>query len=158
MIYKPSVAWLALVPVSLASCGGGDTTSETTGHYDLDVQHFANHMADKLIEIGRAPAGFRNQLVNQMQSSKFSLDLHEDGTFEAEQKMGNQSHAYSGSWTLIGSQIRLDQTHEDGSEVVDTMSGTLEHGQLTLIEQDEGTELTIILRRANPAAAASPGR
>ena len=159
MIHKLSLTCLALAVFSLTSCGGdAGTSSAVTGHYDLDAGHFADHMADKLIETGRAPAALRYELVNQLKSARFSLDLDEDGTFQAEQSIADESHSYSGSWSLIGSEFKLDQTHEDGEEVFDTMTGTFDQGQLSLVDEDEGVEVTIILRHARLASAASPGR
>lgn len=150
MMHKLTSGCLAVL---LFSCGDGGGAGKTTERYYLDADLFANEMADKLIAMGRVTRRTRTLLVSKLKASKFEIDLAEDGSFEARQHIGGAHHVFTGTWELSGSSIRLDQTHEDGEAKKDSMRGTLSQGTMTLVDEEQGVEFTIVLKHASLAAA-----
>jgi hypothetical protein len=108
-------------------------------------------MADALIEMGNAEAAARPMLVGKLESSRFVLDIHDDGTFDATQTILGQRRAYKGTWDLTGGTLTLDQTHEDGKEVKDRLAGPFSSGELTLIEEEQGVQVELKMLRGGAA-------
>jgi hypothetical protein len=144
---------LTLVLFSFCFLGGCSAeTIEETGHYKLDVDAFAPMLAEQLIESGRAPESARLVITSQLRSTKFDLELREDGRFTAGRHVLTNKRQYSGTWKLSGTTFRLDQTHENGLPAADFMTGTLVDGTLQLEhKRDDGT-LHMVLRHESLAA------
>ena len=94
-------------------------------------------------------------LVEKLKSSDFDLSLATDGTFTALQTILAERRTYKGTWTKTGTSFVLHQTHDNGKELEDEMTGTLVDGKLDLThESDDGTMKFVLYHEASPAAPA----
>jgi hypothetical protein len=147
--HQQLAATLALLLAT--GCNSGKVTD--AGRYLADRQHFGTMIADKMIEMGKAPAEARPMLVEKLKECDFDLQLAADGTFTAVQTVLTERRTYKGTWTKTGSSFVLAQTHDNDRELEDRMTGTLINGKLDLNhESDDGT-MNFLLYHQNAAAA-----
>lgn len=144
-----------LVLATLLGCSGNAATG-ASGSYQLETDGFAESMADIFIEQGKVPADARPQAIAALEGATMDVDLATDGTFTFSQKIAGDKHVYTGTWTETGSAVTLNQTHDNGEEIEDEMSGTLDGDALRMTYTSEGHTLKFLLRRKG--AAAAPGR
>ncbi len=143
---------LILIGLSLVSCGKS-SQSGPAGSYRVDAVPFAETMADALIETGKVPAELRATAVSQLRKAKFDLDLNDDGSFSFAQAVNGEKKVYTGTWEVVGTAINLHQTHEDGNEVADAMTGTVGDDRLEMAYEEAGVEMNFtMLRKGQPAA------
>ena len=141
---------LAALLFLLLGCGG--TKSGPAGSYTMDAKGFANTLADQMIKSGQVLPATRALMVAKLQTAVFTVDLAEDGKFKADQRMMGEHHAYIGTWRQEGSSIRLDQTHDNGVEVEDELTGTFAGDTMSLVHKEDGLEVEMVLRRGSAAA------
>lgn len=134
-------------------CGCSSKPLDGAGNYTLDATHFAGNVADEMIAEGKAPAEARAIIVEQLKNSKFDLTLNNDGSFDCEQMIANDHHEYTGTWTLDGTKIRLHQTHDNGREIEDVMSGQLVDGKMQVSLSEKSDWIKLVLYHQSAAAA-----
>ncbi len=145
-------AALLVVAATHVACGGGATAPE--GRYQLDKDAFIEMAVKTMREHERIPEGAEDIARGMLRQIEMEFDLRDGGEFHCTQKAPGENHVYTGRWYLNGRQIRIVQTHEDGKEVPDSMSGTYENGVLNLQHEEEGMQMTYVLHKAEATPAA----
>ena len=142
------------LPLALLLQGCGGKPSAAEGTYELDKAAFVEQGLKSLIDSGRIPAAAREIGRRQLERVSSILELKGDGTFVNFMEMSGRKHKFTGEWTQKGNRIELRQTHSDGREKEDAMSGTLDGDNLFLVHEEEGLSFPYPMRRRR--AHASP--
>ena len=126
---------------SVAACGGSEQVP-VAGDYVLDSEQFAKSFQEQF-EIPLDDA-----TMHALRNAAMELTLNEDYTFTCRQRVADESHEFTGTWTLVRGRITLNQTHEDGEEKEDTLAGPWENGQIRAVERTpEGVSALLVLNR-----------
>lgn len=143
-----SAATLAL----LASCGAA-TAPDPQGRYALDGDAFVEAASKAMDEAGLVPEGAIDVVRGQLAQVRMDLRLDATGVFECHMVASGADHVCTGTWKLVGTYFRLEQTHQDGEPQPDLMTGTYHEDVLELVHSARGMEMPYLLRRhARPAA------
>ena len=150
-----SSALILCLAVAISACST-DSATGPTGRYALqaqDKEQFAGNTADALVTAGQIPPAARELAVEQLRTAEINLDLEADKTFSFDQTVQGKRMVFTGTWDLNGSTVRLNQTHENGKEVADTMDGELRDGRLTLTMTDSSASIEFVLSRSGTPAS-----
>ena len=142
-----------LAALVLGACSGEEAASPP-GAYAIDHQRFVPKALAAMQAHGAAPAGAAREVQARLQLLRMDVDLRVDHTFECRMGLMGERRTYTGSWQQSGQSIRLEQTHEDGEDVEDLLTGTLRDGVLDLVHEENGLPMPYVLRRH--AAAPAP--
>ena len=138
-------AFVSLICLISASCGG---KSGPEGSYVLDGEAFAQEMRGQIRDQLAVMTPAQEEATMQtLESTVFNLTLKDDNTFVARQKLGPQQAEFTGTWTLDGQRFHLQQTHENGRPVEDSMSGTLIGTQIRVTDEDQGKRVELVLNK-----------
>ena len=141
-----------LLAIALTSCGS-EPTVQLEGSYSLDHDAFVDEAVQAMSRAGLIPEGVEEMARGRLGQLRMDLQLDPAGTFACQMTAAGQSYLYTGGWVLVGSHVRLEQTHQDGSPVPDVMKGTYRGGVLRLLHEENGMEMPYVLRKAPSPAA-----
>ncbi len=127
---------------------GGEKSSpkpklDVTGKWEFDFEATKKKSLVALAGQGQDVPG----ILALMRDMVLEFDLESDGSFTCEESLSGEDHEYDGNWVLNDNKIRLNQTHMDGEEVRDQLTGTVDRKMMDLVKKDQGVELPIMLRR-----------
>ena len=142
------------LPLALLLHGCGSKPSAAAGTYELDKAAFVEQGLKSLIDSGGIPAAARELGRRQLEKVGSILELKGDGTFVNIMEVSGRKHEFTGEWTQKGSRIELLQTHANGKEKEDSMTGTLDGDSLLLLHEEKGVTFPYPMRRRS--AHASP--
>lgn len=138
-------AFVSLICLISASCGA---ESGPEGSYVLDGEAFAQQMRGQIQgQLAKMTPDQEKATMRTLRSTVFDLTLKEDNTFVAQQKLGPQQSEFTGTLTLEGQRLHLQQTHENGRPVEDSMTGTLIGTQIRVTDEDQGKRIELVLNR-----------
>jgi hypothetical protein len=114
-----------------------------TGKWELDFEATKVECLAKLPGQGVDAA----KTISNLQEMVLEFDLESDGSFTCEESAMGQDNEIEGNWVLNGNKIRLNQTHNNGAEERDQLTGTVEGKTMNLVKKQDKVSLPIMLRR-----------
>ena len=137
---------------ALVGCGE-PPQDEAVGSYTIDHDAFVDEAISAMKDAGLLEAGTEMLARGQLRQVRMDLDIENDRTFECRMEALGQNNTYTGNWTQVGSHFRLEQTHENGNQSLDVMTGTYRNGVLRLLHNEPGIEMPYVLRKRTRAAS-----
>ena len=134
-------------------CTSSCSKPDAVGRYALDTEHFAESMATMLIKEGRVPKRNKEKAKTVLRTAVFDLHMKPDRTFRAEYTVGRTPTVYKGTWSLEGTELKLQQTHENDRKRPQTMTGKLDGDQLVLLRPEKQVTVELRLKRVRNGAA-----
>ena len=134
-------------------CVSACSKPDAVGRYALDAEHFAESMATMLIKEGRVPQRNKEKAKTVLRTAVFNLQMKPDRTFKAEYTIGRAPTVYKGTWSMEGTDLTFQQTHEDDRKRPQTMTGKLDGDQLVLLRPEKRVTVELRLKRVRNGAA-----
>ena len=145
---------MAYKPTEAANEAGGNSAAgaptvdlqfaDVAGKWELD---FAATAKASRAQIKAANFDLEAYLAD-FENGVFEFDLEDDGSFTADESLQDTDAEYKGNWVLSGGDlIRLNQTHKDGAEEPDQLTGAVVGNRMNLVHKKNGIELPICLKR-----------